>query len=160
MIVLTNGIDSLAFDTSVELLNYILHCDVVGYYVSKVENYPDMTLFGLSSNHIDIKVLNRNTVFDCMEYCKSFVACGDRLVAVGPSLKRSKAKTSKPTKSIDSPVTIDSLDSDINIDQSPVISVELMDRVIDKSLRHLGFGPKPLQAKSTKKNLSKVKTKK
>jgi hypothetical protein len=160
MIVLTNGIDSLSFDTSVELLNYILHYDVLGYYVSKVDAYPDTTLFGLTSNLIDIKVLNRKTVFDCMEYCKSFVASGDRFIAVGPNLNRSTAKHNKPTKYIELSVTGDTLSVETNNEEIHVMPAEVLDRVIDTSIRHLGFGPRPAQAKSAKKNYTKVKTRK
>jgi hypothetical protein len=160
MIVLTNGIDSLTFDTSVELLNYILHYDVLGYYVSKVDAYPDKTLFGLTSNHIDVKVLNRKTVFDCMEYCKSFVARGDRFVAVGPNLNRSTTKHNKPTKHIEVSINDNTPAVETNNEEIHVMSAEVLDRVIDTSLRHLGFGPKPAQAKSAKKNHTKVKTRK
>jgi hypothetical protein len=160
MIVLTNGIDSLTFDTSVELLNYILHYDVLGYYVSKVDAYPDKTLFGLTSNHIDVKVLNRKTVFDCVDYCKSFVARGDRFIAVGPNLNKSTDKHNKPTKLIEVSITDDTLFVDTNNEEIHVMSAEVLDRVIDTSLRHLGFGPKPAQAKSAKKNHTKVKTRK
>jgi hypothetical protein len=156
MIVLCNGSNSLTFESSLELYQYTLENNIVGYYVAKVNSIPDSTLTGVETTFLQIKVLGRTTKYDLVEYCKLFVSLGDRIASIYQNPKKSKPNFEVIQDQVLIEMPFDDINADNPIVESP--NTNALDKAIGINMRQLGFGN--LSKTSKKKSHQRAKARK